>query len=447
MIKRHRRTGRTTRVALCGLTLSAALAAPSAHGATIVPTPSTWIPVAPKQVFVSGVAVHANSGIILTEESGDAGTTRKRRMLIVRRHGTTTGGVRRKALPDDIGSIVAVTADQRGRWLVLSAPAVIGTPQYDTGRLTRLTAQGAVDGSFGVKGTAPVSGIPIGVTTDSSDRPVILTSPSTPSSNGSATALVTRLTSSGRPDEAFGTGGSAVGPEPTARAAAIMGAPVESLIVAPRAVATTATDRILVSGMITDVSTGSIGYLAELTASGAPDAAFGTGDGTVTYGPLRKDPLIVGGFGRPLSVDRLRGGIYVVGRPNASDRDLTWKRTARGLRDASYGTLGWSRPAVADPNMQGTATIQGSALCTSGFVWTTARQIRVTTRTGRPDTSYGRRGVVTVPEKSPLGQIDAAAADVRRCPTNYLATSAQVRRGKGGITLIWLSLPTPATVP
>ncbi len=443
MIDRPRQPRLTVRVVVCGLVLSAVLAGPSAKGATVAPTPSTWIPVAPKQVQVAGVAVFAGRGFIVTPSTqGPLTPVPANRALVVQRRGRYTHVVRRLTLPDDIGSVVAVTPDVHGRWLVLSMPVVNGVIPYNTGRLTRLTAQGVIDTTFGTGGVSSLSGTPMRAASDGEGRPVILMSRTTLPLPGTSTTLVTRLTTSGQTDPTFGSGGTAPVPPPTGRAASILGAPADSLIASPRTLTVTPANAIIVAGTISDIPNGSIGYLTKLTSSGTPDAAFGDGDGTVTYGPFRNDPILAGAFGAAVSVERALGRIYVVGRPNGYDRDLTWRRTADGRRDAAYGTLGWSRPATADPNMQGTATIQGAALCTGGFVQTTPQQIRITTRTGRPDASYGRRGTITVPEKSPLGRIDAAATDIRRCPTDHLAVSARVRHGKGGVTLIWLSLPT-----
>ena len=432
---RLRRMGRRSFPLAAVSLLAAVLAMPSpSHGA--VTTPSAWFGLAGRDVRITAAAVHAHNGLVVADSLSD-GLIRLRTALVLQRRGAQTRLVARVPLPTDMGSLVGATADRQGRWLLLSRPDKDGAPQFGVSRVTRLTIQGRVDTTFGVSGAAMVNGEGSGIASDGSGRIVVLTSTSASSPAGSAIPVLTRLTGTGAIDDTFNGSGTVDVLPDLERAASLARRPAGELIVASWSVTTTKTNRILVAGMITNVAGGSVGYLTQTMPDGSRDTSFGSESGTTTYGPYRADPMSPASYGFAVASEPLFGNVYVFGRPTADNRDITWKRTARGLRNGAVAVHGRLRPATSE------RTVQASATCTGGTVQTTAHSIRVTTRAGRPDRSYGPNGVISVAPMSPLSRIDAAAADARTCSLNHLSASERIRNEVDGVTVMWTSLPTP----
>lgn len=412
------------RVLAAGVLIGAGLAAaaPAASAPAVKTTPSTWVSAAPFPVTISGVVVRGNRALVVWSRANtEAGP---RGVIVLQRVGTQTRIVSRASLPSGGQLAVPPQVDSRGRWILLDRAA-----SRTSWQVRRLSPNGSADRTF-ISSAHP--GSADALTVDSAGRPVVLSARDTAS--GSPT--VTRLTTAGAPDATFGAAGVAsVGLSPEVIASAVqapVGDPQSSA--SPTAVLAISGNRIVVTGSAGNPMTKQAGTIQRLTASGMADVSFGTA-GTVIY--AQQNAAFPVTPGQLVTTEPRFGSLFIVGQPrNDAQQSITWKRTADGRRDASFGTLGWMVAPTNEP------LIQSATTCAGGLVQTTGQAIRVVTRSGRPDVRYGANGIIPVRITSPLRRITAAAADLSTCSSNYLAASPRARGTNGGLTLVWLSLPT-----
>lgn len=408
---------------------------PAASAAPITTTPSEWVNIAPKAVTTVGSAVHGNRALVVTEPKSAVRSGVARQAVLLQR---TTRATRRtvRALPATIGPVRRVVSDSTGRWLVLHEP--VNAEGYLTGQhaVTRLRADGAVDTGFGDAGRAVLTGSWDFLVSDSTGRPVVVAQDM--AGTGETRSIrVARLTRAGQPDPTFATQGvlTIAPPDLTAIAATFRPASGLAVMMPVESVAIARNNGIVLAGELTDQSAWSTTFLLRVSSSGEVDRAFGI-DGMVTYGTRRSAPnAVLFQAARQVAVNPALGDIYTVGRPAKNTRDVVWKRTSRGAANVGFGNGG---SLLTSPSE---ALRHAAATCTGGIVQTTHRRIRVITPSGKHDLRYGTRGQIVVPAGSPLGQIQVAAVDTRPCATNYLAASPRVRAGRGGITIVWLTLP------
>lgn len=427
--------------------LAAAAVLALSGGATAAPitvAPTTWVPfgepldpaVTTTTVGVSTSAVAGGNALVVVWVNHGT-IVSDSYAVVVQRQGRRSRVIARTKLPVQLESVTAAASDHAGRWLVTgrslspAAPAGVST-------VARLTPHGALDMTFGTNGLVPVDGDAVDIVSDRDSHPLILVNRPAPPSNphSTLTSAVLRLTTAGAPDPAFGVGGAAVTGPDEATATSAMGVPASGYTQTARSLALTGKSAVLVSGEL-DRATTQLGYLTRLTPAGVIDPGFGTGAGTVVYGPFRTG-VPRGRYGDGLSVEPRYGNIYLSGMPSKDANAVTWKRTAAGLRNGSFGFHGWFRSPTAGP------VVTNAATCDGGVVVVTRQHIRVLTRTGRYDARFGVKGTITVAPASPLAKITTAAGDLRfSCPRNLVIASERAQGLRPGFTVTWLSLPGP----
>ena len=274
--------------------------------------------------------------------------------------------------------------DRQGRLLLVTATYSTGELEH---ALTRLKPSGATDPSFGDGGSRALpalGGQGTSVTALELDRAGRLLVAGAVLRNRRRRAFVARLLPDGVPDPAFGRAGIVVSGAGTATTRVLVrrnGSLVTSESVKPR--------------------TGSeVVRLRGLLASGAIDRSFGRRgfvDGRAGGRRLRGSARLESGAG---------GSLLLAGparrRDGRSDRTSTFvaRFTRRGRVDRSFGVRGLARLPTRealfniafDQDRRGrvvTAGTVGSGYFPGGVV--TVQRLR---RDGRPDTRFGRRGVV-----------------------------------------------------
>jgi len=265
----------------------------------------------------SGTAVDAaidcrNRPVVLVSEEGGAAVLR----FLPNGRLDTTFGVngRAQVTNANAGQAIALEALIGCRTAVAWFPAGATS---DTGRVTLLTPQGVLDGTFGGAGTATV---PIGITDLAEAESRIVAAGFTSGASGSAAAIAA-LTPTGTLDSTFGKSGTFELPTPDSAFA--------------RHVEVDGLGRVMVSGQAGPGSTRRT-IVARLTAGGQQDASFGNGGLQSLAGRGTDNPLGTGLAASRAGAWLVSGSAVVSGR----SRGTLAKLTVEGRRDPTFGRQG-----------------------------------------------------------------------------------------------------------
>ncbi|HET7119861.1 MAG TPA: hypothetical protein VFI17_01275 [Solirubrobacterales bacterium] len=276
--------------------------------------------------------------------------------------------------------------------------------------ITRFTADGHLDRSYGDAGRVPRGNLPIGLATTVAepDGSTIALSqyPFKPTSRPGIVAY--RFGPNGTPDRDYGTDGRAFIPRPSqwdpVGAAMPQG---DGLLIATPAVPPGSSERTV--------------FLTRLDGDGQLDTSFGDGGSTWVVGP----------FGEPTGIVQQPGGAIVV----ATASNVFLRFTPDGRLDPTFGTGGVARGPVAKIRLNALAQTPDGALLAAGATQTRGEPddfiAEKLTVDGAPDATFGAgKGFVT------------ADPD----PRLHHEARAVVAAGTGRVILAGEAVPPPGNV-
>ena len=273
--------------------------------------------------------------------------------------------------------------------------------------VARLTKDGRFDKSFGTGGkgytTTPVGSVgqSLAVQPDGS----LLVGSSDENVNGRP-FTITRFTADGAVDPSFGSGGTAelMFWDPTAASSA----GTSGLSVA-------ANGTITGSGLVDNIGAGGHGSAGvfQLDAAGAPDVSFGTSGGGTLVSFQQPDGTFDFWFPCAMAVDSA-GRIVIPGDGNSTAAGLmTARLTSAGTPDPAFGPSGDGRVRSTGPK-GGNLTNCGAAVGVEGDITVGIGAILTRlTAAGAPDTSFAPKGVLAVkdPEKVAIAALAPVGDD------------------------------------
>ena len=420
-----------------GLVVSSPMA-----GAAVARDGSSWVPVAAngETLRIAAFDVRADRGIVVMDTHRAGGA---RFAVATFRRDRSTGAVRTGAGTLGLGPSVVldVVSDRRGGWIVLTHP----TDTAGVSRVTRVLGTGRIDTAYGSAGSTIFNVHASTVAVDPPGRTWAVGS-GLLSGVPSDLIAVTRLARTGALDPSYGVRGTTLIAPPRDGIAHRLGVAETAPRFSSGRVAVGPSGGVVIAGTVSVAQepppVAGTGFLTRLDPSGALDSTFGRG-GVESYGPIRPvRGVSTGWYGQALSIEPAFENIYVAGVPALDSKTVVWKRTARGSRYGSFINHGWLRlHALNQLRLNPLDQTSGlGATCNGGLWIVDTSLIQVRTRAGRPDRRFAPAGQISLRGGAQLRRLHASSFDPVGC--RVAAAQIGVRGRTAGIVVRWFATPT-----